>query len=143
MVCWMQKIVEYNKIYLNRFSLRKIWICLIIILTLMIIILDNVNYEKYYANNASVVDDNVLKVFVNKDDLSILNKYNKIKIDNDFFAYTIIKIDEIEYINKKYFEVLLKIKLDEKHNIINNYINFKILLERQCVLKYIINKLGV
>ncbi|MDD6879459.1 MAG: hypothetical protein PUD59_04460 [bacterium] len=139
----MQKIVEYNKIYLNRFSLRKIWICLIIILTLMIIILDNVNYEKYYANNASVVDDNVLKVFVNKDDLSILNKYNKIKIDNDFFAYTIIKIDEIEYINKKYFEVLLKIKLDEKHNIINNYINFKILLERQCVLKYIINKLGV
>lgn len=139
----MQKIVDYNKNYLKDISIKNNIIFVILIFILLISVLNKIYYEKYYIDNGVVVETNLVRIYVDEENLSIINNNNKIKIENKFFAYKVNSINELEYLNKKYYQLLINIKLDEKHNIKNNNFKFKIIVSKEKILKYILNKLGV
>ena len=132
----MIDINEYDHIYRkDLFYIRDF--ALIIVL-----LLSNIDYEKYYINSGIITSSKTLKTLVMSDELDKVTTNRKMKIKNKEFAYTIDSISEPVYSTDYYYEVVLHVDIDDNLNIDNNVLKFKILLSKKTILEYIFFKIG-
>ena len=121
----------------------RCWIILfVLIISFTLIVFNNIDYEKFYLNSGVVVDYNTIKVYCIKNDLNKIVENKKIIIEEENFAYNNILINNIVYDEDYYIELIFNAELNDKLNIKNNIIDFKISLEKQTILKYILSKIG-
>lgn len=132
----------YNDLYNKNNSLIKIWIFLIGIISCFLIIFYNIDYENYYSNSGIVIDNNILKIYISQNDLDKISNNNKLKIKDKTFAYKINSISDILFDSVYYREVIMCVDLENKLNIKNNIVDFKILIGKKTVLEYIVDKIG-
>ena len=115
---------------------RSILYLVIIIISLMIVFLYLVFNKKniYYENELMVLDHNYVVTYILKSDLSYLNNHNKLLIDNKEYSY---KIKDLELISgiETYYKVQMELKNDFLKNSFNNY---KVIVRKENLLKYII-----
>lgn len=140
----MININNYNNLYNKRVRLLNcLTVGIIFIVLIIFIVFRNIKYEEFYINNGMVIDSNVVELMVNVDELNYVTTNDKLKINDNTFAYTIISISDVMFNNNYYYQkILLNIKLDKKSNIKNNILKTKIPLSKKTILKYIKYKIG-
>ena len=140
----MININNYNNLYNKRVRLLNcLTVGIIFIVLIIFIVFRNIKYEEFYINNGMVIDSNVVELMVNVDELNYVTTNDKLKINDNTFAYTIISISDVMFNNNYYYQkILLNIKLDKKSNIKNNILKIKIPLSKKTILKYIKYKIG-
>lgn len=115
---------------------RSILYLIIIIISLVIVFLYLVFNKKniYYENELMVLDHNYVETYILKSDLSYLNSHKKLLIDNKEYSY---KIKDLELISgiETYYKVQMELKNDFLKNSFNNY---KVIVRKEKLLKYII-----
>jgi len=136
------ELFKYNKLYDDKKPLIKIWILILSFIGICLLILYSIDYTSYYSNRGVIISDNYLKIYVDENDLYKISNNSKLKIENKNFAYTIKSISDILFNSTYYREVILEMNLDDKINVKNNIIDFKILLDKKTILEYIIYKIG-
>ena len=136
------ELFKYNKLYDDKKPLIKIWILILSFIGICLLILYSIDYTSYYSNRGVIISDNYLKIYVDENDLYKISNNSKLKIENKNFAYTIKSISDILFNSTYYIEVILEMNLDDKINVKNNIIDFKILLDKKTILEYIIYKIG-
>ena len=135
-------LLDYSDLYNKNKSLVKIWLILIGVVGCLFLILYSIDYKNYYSSSGIVVENNILKIYVTEDDLDKVSNNSRLKIKDETFAYKIKSISDVLFNSMYYREIILEIDLDDKLNIKNNVIDFKILLDRKTILKYIYYKIG-
>ena len=115
---------------------------LIILITFGITGLNNIDYEKFYMNSGVIVDKGKMKIYCDKVGLKTIANNKKIIIEGENFAYKNIIINDIVFNDTYYFEVLFDVDLNNKYNIQNNLVDFKISLDKKTILKYMLSKIG-
>lgn len=140
----MININNYNNLYNKKVRLLNcLTVGIIFIVLIIFIVFRNIKYEEFYINNGMVIDSNVVELMVNVDELNHVTTNDKLKINDNTFAYTIISISDVMFNNNYYYQkILLDIKLDKKSNIKNNILKIKIPLSKKTILKYIKYKIG-
>ncbi len=140
----MININNYNNLYNKKVRLLNcLTVGIIFVVLIIFIVFRNIKYEEFYINNGMVIDSNVVELMVNVDELNYVTTNDKLKINDNTFAYTIISISDVMFNNNYYYQkILLNIKLDKKSNIKNNILKIKIPLSKKTVLKYIKYKIG-
>ena len=140
----MNDISNYNSIYnLRKNYLIYIFIGICFIIFLIVIIFKNVYYESYYVNSGIFIEKDKIKVYVSNSDLNKITTNNKIKIKNKKFAYKIYSISDILFNGDNYYyEVIIESNINYNINIVNNFIEFKIPLQKMTILEYILKKVG-
>ena len=139
----MINIDEYNHIYKKELFYIKDFVLIITLLLIVVaIILNNINYEKYYINSGVITSDKMLKILVEEDKLDEVVTNRRLKIKNKEFAYTIDSISDTLYGTTYYYEVFLNVDISDDLNIVNNVLKFKILLSKKTILEYIFFKIG-
>lgn len=140
----MININNYNNLYNKKVRLLNcLTVGIIFIVLIIFIVFRNIKYEEFYINNGMVIDSNVVELMVNIDELNYVTTNDKLKINDNTFAYTIISISDVMFNNNYYYQkILLNIKLDKKSNIKNNILKIKIPLSKKTILKYIKYKIG-
>lgn len=140
----MININNYNNLYNKKVRLLNcLTVGIIFIVLIIFIVFRNIKYEEFYINNGMVIDSNVVELMVNVDELNYVTTNDKLKINDNTFAYTIISISDVMFNNNYYYQkILLNIKLDKKSNIKNNILKIKIPLSKKTILKYIKYKIG-
>jgi len=138
----LKTLTKYNNLYNNYINPYKYIIVTVLMLTTIIVIFKKVEFNKYYSNSGIVISNHEIEIYVNRKDLNKVYNNKKIIINNKNFAYNIKNISEPIYYNDYYYKIILKVKILDNLNIKNNFIDFKILLEKQTILKYILKKVG-
>ncbi len=140
----MININNYNNLYNKKVRLLNcLTVGIIFVVLIIFIVFRNIKYEEFYINNGMVIDSNVVELMVNVDELNYVTTNDKLKINDNTFAYTIISISDVMFNNNYYYQkILLNIKLDKKSNIKNNILKIKIPLSKKTILKYIKYKIG-
>lgn len=140
----MININNYNNLYNKKVRLLNcLTVGIIFVVLIIFIVFRNIKYEEFYINNGMVIDSNVVELMVNVDELNYVTTNDKLKINDNTFAYTIISISDVIFNNNNYYQkILLNIKLDKKSNIKNNILKIKIPLSKKTILKYIKYKIG-
>ena len=140
----MININNYNNLYNKKVRLLNcLTVGIIFVVLIIFIVFRNIKYEEFYINNGMVIDSNVVELMVNVDELNYVTTNDKLKINDNTFAYTIISISDVMFNNNYYYQkILLNIKLDKKSNIKNNILKIKIPLSKKTVSKYIKYKIG-
>lgn len=140
----MVNINNYNNLYNKKVRLLNcLTVGIIFVVLIIFIVFRNIKYEEFYINNGMVIDSNVVELMVNVDELNYVTTNDKLKINDNTFAYTIISISDVMFNNNYYYQkILLNIKLDKKSNIKNNILKIKIPLSKKTILKYIKYKIG-
>lgn len=119
-----------NKYFLNnrKCNIVTVWIMLLIMFFLIFLnIAINYEYkscEKYLGYIKKIDDSFNLVIYVLEEDLSEIYKYSLL-VNSLSYDFSIYSISNEYYIieNKNYYEVVLKVKLDEKLLIENNIVN--------------------
>lgn len=139
----MIDIYDYQTIYREKSFFITGYILIIgFILSLVYFVFKSTYYENYYVNSGVLMEENNLKVYVLDKDLDKITTNNKLKIKNKEFAYTIKSISDVLFNTNYYYEVVIESDLPSNLNINNNLIEFKILLDKKTILKYIYQKIG-
>jgi len=135
---------EYKVLYNNKEEkLYKLWIVVfVLIISFILFMFNSIDYEKFYKNNAIVVEKNKIKFYCNNEDLINITKNKKIIIEGKNFAYRNLTISNVIYNEKYYNEIVMDVDLSNNINVINNIIDFKILLQKKTILQYIFYKIG-
>lgn len=114
----------------------------IISFIIMIILAHLLKVEKYYQNKGIVVLDNdnyYLKLYVDFENIETIINNSSILINEDNYQYNIISISDLlesNYVNYQIF--YLQILNPNKNLLVNNLvINYKILTDRESLIKYI------
>ncbi len=133
-------VFQYEK---EKYPCYKVWISItILVLVLLTVLFNNIDYEIVYKSNGIVIDVNTLKIYCSKDDLDKIVNNKNIIINNRKFAYKNIVINDIVYNQNYYFEVILNVEIDKSNNVKNNVIDFKIPIKKLTILEYILHKVG-
>ena len=115
---------------------RSIMYLVIIIISMVIVILYLFFSKKniYYENELMVLDHNYAVTYILKSDLSYLNSHSRLIVDNKEYDY---KIKDLELISgiETYYKVQIELKNDFLKNSFNNY---KVIIRKENLLKYII-----
>ena len=124
----------FEDLFINRIiSLKKIYIVVsIFIVTILSIILFNNNFYDYYEGYASYNDEK-LSLIVSIYDLNKITTNSEIIIGGTTFTYKIYKIDN-------YLEEykIVNIEVNNYKGIENEFIKYKIIIDRDTVLNYLI-----
>ena len=126
----------------NNISVNNYWLLILILVVAFIIISNNIDYEKNYTGSGIVTDYNKMKIYCNKIDLKKIIDNKKIIIEGEDFAYKNILINNVLFDKDYYFEIYIDVDLNNKLNIKNNLLDFKISLEKMTIFKYILYKIG-
>lgn len=139
----MIDIYNYKTIYKEKsFFITGYIIVVGFILFLVYLVFKSTYYENYYVNSGILIEENNLKVYVLDKDLDKITTNSKLKIKNKEFAYTIKSISDVLFNTNYYYEVVIESDFSSNLNIKNNLIEFKILLDKKTILKYIYQKIG-
>ena len=118
----MININNYNNLYNKKVRLLNcLTVGIIFVVLIIFIVFRNIKYEEFYINNGMVIDSNVVELMVNVDELNYVTTNDKLKINDNTFAYTIISISDVMFNNNYYYQ---KIPLSKKT--ILKYIKYKI-----------------
>lgn len=134
----MIDINDYKVIY--RGKIRKIsktwWKILIFVIIGVIFINNSFKYYKYYQNRGEV-QEKLVVFYALIDDVDKITKNNEILIDKDKFAYKITSIgkDNI-YMNGNYYKEV-KLSIDEMTKQESTIIDFRIVIEKYSLGKYV------
>ena len=123
----MININNYNNLYNKKVRLLNcLTVGIIFVVLIIFIVFRNIKYEEFYINNGMVIDSNVVELMVNVDELNYVTTNDKLKINDNTFAYTIISISDVMFNNNYYYQIiLLNIKPLSKKTILK-YIKYKI-----------------
>lgn len=140
----MDEIIEYKENSIKKIKLLNIWLIFITLIILtMIFLFNNIYYQKYLKKNGIIKEKDIINIIVTRDELNIIVNNDNLIIKNKKFAYNILKINEpYTYNNSLIYNVLIKVNLDDKNNVINNEFDFEIPYEKETILKYIYKKIG-
>lgn len=134
----MIDINDYKVIYRGKIrKISKIWWKILIFVMIGIIFINNsFKYYKYYQNRGEV-QEKLVVFYVLIDDVDKITKNNEILIDKDKFAYKITSIgkDNI-YMNGNYYKEV-KLSIDEMAKQENTIVDFKIIIEKYSLGKYV------
>ena len=132
-------IIDYNEMNENRFY-NKVCLYIIVILILIfisIIVLLKMNKNVYYNNRVFVINDSII-TNIGIDDLSKITDHQYMIINNDFIKYSIKNIELISDVITYY-----KVEVTFENNYQkNNIMEYKIQLEKQNMLNYLISFIG-
>lgn len=114
----------------------------IISFIIMIILAHLLKVEKYYQNKGIVVLDNdnfYLKLYVDFENIETIINNSSILINEDNYQYNIISISDLLESNYDNYQIFyLQILNPNKNLLVNNLvINYKILTDRESLIKYI------
>lgn len=114
----------------------------IISFIIMIILAHLLKVEKYYQNKGIVVLDNdnyYLKIYVDFENIETIINNSSILINEDNYQYNIISISDLLESNYDNYQIFyLQILNPNKNLLVNNLvINYKILTDRESLIKYI------
>ncbi len=132
-------IFEYNELNENKLY-DKVSIYIIIVLFLIfisIIILLKIKKNVYYSNRLFISNDTII-TNINIDDLSKLTDHQYMIIDNDIIKFN---INNIELINDVITYYRLTITLENNYQK-NNIMEYKIQLQKENMLNYLISFIG-
>lgn len=132
-------IFEYNELNENRFY-NKVALYIVIILILIfisIIVLLKIKKNVYYSNRLFISNDNII-TNINIDDLSKLTSHQYMIINNEFVKYN---INNIELINDVITYYRLTISLEDNYQK-NNIMEYKVQLQKENMLNYLISFIG-
>lgn len=111
---------------------KKIYsfVTIILILLIIIFIISLFKFDFHYYTKATYIkDSDTLMIITDDNDLNKITSHDKLIIDNKEYQYKVRKIDK-KILNgisiQQYNEILISLKLDEKHKIENNSINIKV-----------------
>lgn len=116
----------------------------IISFIIMIILAHLLKVEKYYQNKGIVVLDNdnyYLKLYVDFENIETIINNSSILINEDNYQYNIVSISDLLESNYDNYQIFyLQILNPNKNLLVNNLvINYKILTDRESLIKYIKN----
>lgn len=139
----MIDIDSYKTLFTNKkIKIIYIWLLITIFIILSVtLFIKNIAYEEIYQNKGLVTKDGYLKALIEVNDIEKITSINKIIIDNEKYAYKIVKFNqEINQIgNGFYQEVFIDIDADILEN---RYISFKIPIKKYSFFDFIKNKIG-
>ena len=106
--------------------------------------MDRPRGSKYYQNKGIVVLDNdnyYLKLYVDFENIETIINNSSILINEDNYQYNIISISDLLESNYDNYQIFyLQILNPNKNLLVNNLvINYKILTDRESLIKYIKN----
>lgn len=114
----------------------KIFIILLTLIIMLIVLLSNYNYEKYYSVDGYVKNQNI-DIYIKKDIISKI--YNKpIKFLNKEIDYKVISISEDLYENSNFYKNLtLEVSINQLYLKENNILRLDFLLKKTNIIKEI------
>lgn len=129
---------SFNNKKINIF--KSIIVVLLFIIILSLIIVFNNDFCDYYSGYAVLEKNNEISLLIDVNDLNKITSNDKIIIERTTFSYKIISIDEmnIEYGNSILKKVIIEVSMNEKLNIKNNYIKYKIIISKNTILNYVL-----
>ena len=135
----MISVNNYKELFFNtKIKINKLYVILTIFIVLFILILTNsIYYEDIYQNTGIGTKEGYIKCIINKEDLKKINNSNII-IDNKRYKTKIIRYGEITSLSNSFYqEIYLKLDKSVEEN---QYISFKVLVEKQTISQLIIKK---
>ena len=131
-------IFDYNELNENKFYNRvaAYIIVVLIIIFISIIVLLKIKKNVYYSNRLFIANDTIV-TNISIDDLSKLTEHQYMFINNDLVKYD---IKNIELINDviTYYHITLSLDTNKK----NSIMEYKIQLQKENMLNYLINFIG-
>lgn len=117
-------------------------ISIFIILIALIIIFNN-DFYNYYSGKAIYTGNNKISTLVYIDDLEKITNSKKIILERTTFSYTVDSIDSEDFIygDSIFKRVNLLIDDDDFNNIVNNYLNYDIILGHDTIINYFFKSL--
>ncbi len=103
--------VNYEKINL------VIGLIVILIITEIYLLIMSINMkiDNYKTFNSIVVKENILELFLDKEELSLFRKNNNIYLNSSKKRFNIDKIEKISNKDKKYYYIKIRTKLPKKY----------------------------
>lgn len=120
----------------------KSFIILSIFIVLLLVLILNIKYKKYYYLYGQVDNNYRLILYCDIDNLEIIKKNNKIQIDNNIYNYKILSIDtKYTVLNNtnNYIQIVIDINLNSEDKITNNILQLKILVSNKKLFYYLID----
>lgn len=132
----------FNEIFVNKTVNNKSMIIveLILIISLFTIILFNNEFYDYYIGKAEV-KENTLSTLVFIDDIELIKNNKEIIIHDSVYAYKIKNIEDENYVSNGSIYKIINISINDYEDIDNNYIEYKIVKEKDTLLNYFIKTL--
>jgi len=132
-------IIDYNDLNENKFY-NKVCIYIIVVLILVfisIIVLLKIKKSIYYSNRVFIIGDNII-TNVAIDDLNNITNHQYMIIDKNYIKYEIKNIELVSDVIT-YYKVSLSLENNYKKN---NIMEYKIQLQKDNMLNYLISFIG-
>ncbi len=131
-------IFDYNELNENSFYNRvAVYIIVVlIIIFISIIVLLKIKKNVYYSNRLFIANDTII-TNISIDDLSKLTEHQYMYIDKELIKYDIKNIELINDIIT-YYRITLSLDTNNK----NSIMEYKIQLQKENMLNYLINFIG-
>lgn len=131
---------NYKKLFINtKIRVNKFYLIITIFIILFIIILTNsIYYENIYQENGIGTKEGYIKTIINKEDINKIMSNSNIIINDKSYKYKIVKVSELLELGDNFYqEIYIKINKNIQEN---EYISFKVQMEKIKFYKLIINK---
>ena len=132
-------IIDYNDLNENKFY-NKVCIYIIVVLILVfisIIVLLKIKKSIYYSNRVFIIGDNII-TNIAIDDLNNITNHQYMIIDKNYIKYEIKNIELVSDVIT-YYKVSLSLENNYKKN---NIMEYKIQLQKDNMLNYLISFIG-
>ena len=132
-------IIDYNDLNENKFY-NKVCIYIIVVLILVfisIIVLLKIKKSIYYSNRVFIIGDNIV-TNIAIDDLNNITNHQYMIIDKNYIKYEIKNIELVSDVIA-YYKVSLSLENNYKKN---NIMEYKIQLQKDNMLNYLISFIG-
>ena len=132
-------IIDYNDLNENKFY-NKVCIYIIVVLILLfisIIVLLKIKKSIYYSNRVFIIGDNII-TNIAIDDLNNITNHQYMIIDKNYIKYEIKNIELVSDVIT-YYKVSLSLENNYKKN---NIMEYKIQLQKDNMLNYLISFIG-
>ena len=132
-------IIDYNDLNENKFY-NKVCIYIIVVLILVfisIIVLLKIKKSIYYSNRVFIIGDNII-TNIAIDDLNNITNHQYMIIDKNYIKYEIKNIELVSDLIT-YYKVSLSLENNYKKN---NIMEYKIQLQKDNMLNYLISFIG-
>ena len=124
--------VNYEKINL------VIGLIVILIITEIYLLIMSINMkiDNYKTFNSIVVKENILELFLDKEELSLFRKNNNIYLNSSKKRFNIDKIEKISNKDKKYYYIKIRTKLPKKYKD-GSVVKITIFIEKEKLIRII------
>lgn len=142
MIVIMNNVNSYIILNKNTNKIIKSFIILSIFIVLLLVLILNIKYKKYYYLYGQVDNNYRLILYCDIDNLEIIKKNNKIQIDNNTYNYKILSIDTNYTVlnnTNNYIQIVIDINLNSEDKITNNILKLKILVSNKKLFYYLID----